>query len=63
MSTPRRAPLREIPFEVFDRFMSEAPPELPLSLDPEAACPCGAHEEGEHAKGCPLQASEREAQP
>ncbi len=44
-----------IPFEMFDRFMSEAPPDLPLSLDPEAVCPCGAREEGAHAKGCPLQ--------
>lgn len=43
-----------IPPEAFDRFMCEAPPDVKLSLDPAAVCPCGAHKGGAHAKGCPL---------
>ncbi len=45
---------KQIPFEIFDRFMCEAPPDVKLSLDPAAVCPCGAHEGGAHVKGCPL---------
>ncbi len=45
---------KQIPFEIFDRFMCEAPPDVKLSLDPAAVCPCGAHKGGAHAKGCPL---------
>ncbi len=43
-----------VSFEDFDRFMSEAPPGVKLSLDPAAVCPCGAHKGGAHVKGCPL---------
>ncbi len=37
-------------FAAFDRFMTEAPPDLPLSLDGD--CPCGGIL-GAHQPGCP----------
>lgn len=48
---------KQIPFEIFDRFMCEAPPDVKLSLDPAAVCPCGARKGGTHEDGCPLGAS------